>query len=249
VEAKFIFTQLDEERIATDPLVKLIKKKSFTDTYFDSVGNGFPLTTKDVWLRLRDGKWQIKIPIGYYTNNTISFGKFRNDEGLPCPVSARTLNADSYIEIEVPRDIQEFLLDRQLIVVDSNASQESLGQTLLASGFQPVCELTTFRSTFQHADDVTIDLDRTIPMDYRVGELEVMVGSQGDAKQAMSRIEAVAKHHQLNIQNGMHGKVLEYLRVYSPAHYQALDECGLLDSKGIMKHRAPLGYDETRPKK
>ncbi len=40
---------------------ELIKRRTFTDTYYDT--NDFCLTTKDYWLRQRDGRWELKIPI------------------------------------------------------------------------------------------------------------------------------------------------------------------------------------------
>jgi adenylate cyclase class IV len=252
IEAKFFFTQADEERIAKHSEVKLVKTKKFTDIYFDSPSRGFPLTTRDIWLRQRSGNWEVKIPIGYYTHNWTSFGSRRGGQSRGEDESAtnatntsndspRSTNTDSYVEIEVETDILRFLYDRKLLndvrPLLAGGEGQTLEVSLRADGFEPCATITTHRSSYLHGD-VGIDLDYAEPLDYRVGELEVMMtsGDSQDSRQnALHKIQTIAHCHQLDIANGMRGKVLEHLRVFSPKHYQALDDCGLLKSKGIKK--------------
>jgi len=248
IEAKFFFTQADAERIAAHPEVKLVKTKTFTDVYFDSPARGFPLTTRDIWLRQRSGNWEVKVPIGYYTHSRTSFGPKGKEEGRDRKNSSRSTNTDSYVEIEAENDILRFLRERRLLNNDTLPLQkgESLEVSLRANGFEPCATITTHRSSYLHRD-VGIDLDRAEPLNYRVGELEVMVtgDSQASARQdALHKIQAVANCHHLDIRNGMRGKVLEHLRVFSPKHYQALDDCGLLESKGINKNPGDPGSQQ-----
>jgi adenylate cyclase class IV len=241
VEAKFLFTKEDEERIARDPEVQLIKKKSFTDVYYDAPSQGYPLTTRDIWLRQRSGNWEIKIPVSFYKHGQTIFArkqqKSATDEDLTrlngeASPTRRATNTDSYVELEAPSEIHQFLFRRNLL--KSNPKhQNELERILLVAGFEPCAKLTTQRTTYRHGD-VNIDLDRSDPLEYKIGELEVMTGD-GERNKAFLKIQAVAQHHHLDIRNGMRGKVLEYLRVFSPKHYKALDESGLLESKGILQ--------------
>lgn len=56
VEVKFPFTKAEEDKIQA--ISKLISIKRFTDHYFDN--NSYTLTSKDIWLRQRDDKWECK---------------------------------------------------------------------------------------------------------------------------------------------------------------------------------------------
>lgn len=224
VEAKFSYSPADETRIAADPLVKLVKNKQFTDRYFDAPSKGFPLTTSDIWLRQRSGLWEVKIPVHLASKSAMQ--KVGTD---------RSTNTDSYVELEKEKDIHQFLYDKKFLEqAPKDADQQLLESTLEKEGFLACATLTTYRTTYKHGD-VTIDLDRAEPIAYRVGELEIITSDGQTEADALSKIKAVAKHHNLNIAPGMRGKVLEYLRVFSPSHYQALDDCGLLKAKGIKK--------------
>ena len=60
VEKNFDLKAGDKERLIQD--AKLISQKSFADIYYDT--DDFRLTTKDYWLRQREGKWELKVPLG-----------------------------------------------------------------------------------------------------------------------------------------------------------------------------------------
>src|SRR3989344_3797540 len=59
VEKNFDLKPGDKERLIQD--AKLIAEKTFTDIYYDTAD--FRLTTKDYWLRQREGKWELKVPL------------------------------------------------------------------------------------------------------------------------------------------------------------------------------------------
>lgn len=59
VEQKFV---VDDATLS--PVLQaasFIGERRFTDTYFDDPC--YSLTTKDIWLRARDGKWELKLPL------------------------------------------------------------------------------------------------------------------------------------------------------------------------------------------
>ena len=59
VEKKFILTKKEKERLIKG--AEFLNEKVFTDIYYDT--NDFSLTSNDRWLRSRDGKFELKIPI------------------------------------------------------------------------------------------------------------------------------------------------------------------------------------------
>lgn len=59
VEKKFLLDGAERERLLEG--AKFVSEYSFTDTYFDD--KNYSLTSKDIWLRKRDGKWELKIPL------------------------------------------------------------------------------------------------------------------------------------------------------------------------------------------
>ncbi len=68
VEKNFDLQFGDRERLIED--ATLIRKRVMTDTYFDTAD--FLFTTKDYWLRQRDGRWELKTPINGAAANRIT---------------------------------------------------------------------------------------------------------------------------------------------------------------------------------
>lgn len=58
VEKKFALTEEQRENLLRG--ADFLGKSIFTDEYYDN--DVFALTTKDVWLRARDGQWEMQIP-------------------------------------------------------------------------------------------------------------------------------------------------------------------------------------------
>lgn len=59
VEKKFILKPKDTARLIKGS--DFLNEKTFTDIYYDSAD--FALTTKDMWLRQRDGRFELKFPL------------------------------------------------------------------------------------------------------------------------------------------------------------------------------------------
>lgn len=68
VEKKFILTSEQEKALIEG--AEFLGEKQFTDIYYDD--DNFSLTKKDIWLRGRDGKFELKLPMNESIENRIS---------------------------------------------------------------------------------------------------------------------------------------------------------------------------------
>lgn len=59
VEKKFSLGNGNEDKLISG--AEFLGEKTITDTYYDDAG--YSLTKKDTWLRLRDGRFELKVPI------------------------------------------------------------------------------------------------------------------------------------------------------------------------------------------
>ena len=68
VEKKFILAPEQEKNLTEGG--EFLGEKKFMDKYYDDIY--FSLTTKDIWLRERDGKYELKLPLNESIENRIS---------------------------------------------------------------------------------------------------------------------------------------------------------------------------------
>ncbi len=68
VEKKFILTPEQEKALIEG--AEFLGEKQFTDIYYDD--SDFSLTTKDIWLRERGGKFELKLPMNESLENRVS---------------------------------------------------------------------------------------------------------------------------------------------------------------------------------
>lgn len=87
VEKKFFLTDAGKQALIRD--AELAGTKTFKDVYYDT--HAYDLTRKGMWLRLRDKRWELKIPLG----------------------GAATRAVDQYRELETEPEIADFLTLRQ----------------------------------------------------------------------------------------------------------------------------------------
>ena len=80
VEKKFILTPEQEKALIKG--AEFLGEKKFTDVYYDD--DNFSLTKKDIWLRERSGKFELKLPMNESLENRVS---------------------DQYLELDVEDDI------------------------------------------------------------------------------------------------------------------------------------------------
>lgn len=192
VEKKFLLDGAQMKNLLDG--AKLISKKSFQDTYYDTAD--YSLTSKDYWLRQRDSKWELKVPL---------------------QKTALSLNhTNIYNELEdIDLIIKELKLDPALKFEDS----------LKKAGISGFITVITNRASYEK-DGFHIDIDEATykgsDFKYAVSEIELLVESEDEIDSAEKKIVEFARGIGLTVDKVIYGKVLAYLESESKAHYQAL---------------------------
>ncbi len=191
VELKFILTPEQEELLLAH--ATFVKKIEFTDTYYDTTGYG--LTTKDIWLRARNGKFVLKYPLATTSD-----------------VLKLQYNAPKQ-EIEDEETIRKTL---------SIPLGRSLREDLIKSHIKPLYTFRNIRKKYSK-NGFNIDLDTAIFDDftYETCEIECEVGNAAEIDAALEKIVAFATAHGLSVKP-VEGRLIEYLRRKHPTHYHAL---------------------------
>lgn len=165
VEKKFILSEQDKERLTKDAI--FLNERVFTDIYYDT--EQFSLTSKDRWLRSREGGFELKLPL--------------NERGDRL--------ADQYEELEDEQKI------REILDLPSNGSfAEDLagaGYTPFCS-----CK-TTRRKYGMKAFVIDLDKVDFKDFTYGIGEIELMVSDKAEIGGAIEKIMAFAKSRNLSI--------------------------------------------------
>lgn len=191
VEKKFILTNLERERLLDG--AEYLNERVFTDIYYDTTD--FRLTSRAQWLRSRDGRFELKLPL----------------HADPHPLV--------HDELEDEDTIKK--------VLGFEGDQE-FGRHLEENGYSAFCTCTTARKKYKKCDFV-IDLDITTfegtDFVFAVGEIELMVSEESAVEEAIQRLMAFAREHQLAVVP-VRGKVVEYLKQCKPQHYRALVAAG-----------------------
>jgi len=180
---------------------KFIEEKRFTDVYYDN--QDYFLTCQDIWFRCRTGKFECKVPLQSERNVM-----------------------DNYRELTTVDEIKEFLASKNLIGQNSKNFEDYVEE----AGLFRFGTITTVRRKYQK-DEFTLDLDSVDLKSkiYQIGEVELMVPELG-VSSAMSKILDFCWEHELDT-SPIRGKVLEYLLLNNPKHYEALEKCGLIARK------------------
>lgn len=165
VEKKFILKDEDIDRLTQG--AEFISEKTFTDTYYDTVD--FSLTTKDMWLRQRGDRFELKVPLNQGES-----------------ISNRVL--DQYEEYETEEEIRKIL---------RLPEHKTLKEDLEDAGYHSIGTLTTTRKKYKKGEFI-IDLD-IIDFGYQIGEIELMVKDQSEIQEASDKIIAFAKENGLII--------------------------------------------------
>lgn len=165
VEKKFILTEKEKERLIKG--AEFLNEKVFTDIYYDT--NDFSLTSNDRWLRSRDGKFELKIPIHQGADRLI----------------------DQYNELEDEQKIREALsLFSQRSISDDLARR---GYYSFCT-----CK-TTRRKYKKGLFIIDLDIVDFNHFTYTIGEIELMVNKKSEIKTAIGKIMSFAQEHNLNI--------------------------------------------------
>jgi adenylate cyclase class IV len=79
IEKKFKLTSDDIQRLTADGT--LLGEKQITDTYYDNAL--FVLGRGDMWLRERNGRFELKMPLGGRTNGSVqTYDELEDDESI-----------------------------------------------------------------------------------------------------------------------------------------------------------------------
>ncbi len=165
VEKKFLLSESDKSRLIKD--AEFLSERIFTDIYYDTAD--YSLTTKDQWLRKRENRFELKLPMHTGPDRLV----------------------DQYHELEDERSIREALnmshsgnLERDLSV---------------AGHLPFCACTTTRRKYARHPFIIDLDSVDFRDFTYRIGEIELMVKDAGEIEVAIEKIMAFAKEQNLTI--------------------------------------------------
>lgn len=195
VEQKFLLRPGDAERLQADAI--FVHEHQMDDTYYDTADCA--LGRKDQWLRLRDGRWELKVPLHGHSNDGVAM--------------------QQYDELEDDASIRKFL---------NVPGNDILFNDLERAGYASVAQYLTTRRKFKRGA-FTIDFDFADFGDstYEIVEVELMVNEQSEMDMAAEQIRQFAKEHGLAIVP-VRGKLLEYFKRKRPDVYQTLKTAGVL---------------------
>jgi len=199
---------------------------TFTDTYYDTPECA--LTANDVWLRRRDDRWEIKVPIpGDARRSGGERSVFREVEGAAgCLAELREVLAAAPISAEHRKgksENDEARDDRQGEDADDD---EGLRRFAYSRSVAPFASFATTRAKFS-LDGAAIDVD-SASFGHTVVEVEVLCGDAGEVPAAEALVRAVAEKLALEDVGATGGKLETYLRRNCPKHLETLVAKGIL---------------------
>jgi predicted adenylyl cyclase CyaB len=165
VERKFLLSEEEQERLTRD--AEFISERAFTDIYYDT--DTFALTTTDRWLRSREGKFELKLPLLQGTERI----------------------ADQYTELEEEQKIRRVLN----LPAETNFSQtlEQAGYTPFC-----ICT-SIRRKYKKDSFIIDLDKVNFQNFMYFIGEIELMVNQESEIKAAVEKIRTFAEENRLTI--------------------------------------------------
>lgn len=165
VEKKFLLSEKNVIDLQKDAV--FLSEKVFTDTYYDTVD--YSLTTKDAWLRSRDGKFELKVAL------------LDGDLRL----------ADQYEEIEDEQKIREYLRlkDKGNLLDDL----EKNGYSIFCR-----CR-TTRKKYRKEKFVLDFDIVEYDDFDYKIAEIELMVENKSQIPKAIQDIMELAGGYNLKM--------------------------------------------------
>ena len=188
IEKKFHLSAEQQKRLLDGAV--FISEKQVSDTYFDN--KTFDLTTKDWWLRNRNGDFELKVALAGHDMRVINQYDEITDED------------EIRAKLNLPKT--DSLHDD----ITSNGFLPFVNCTTTRREFK--------KDNFTiDLDEVEYDSD----FEYNIAEIEVTFEKEEDKQAAIDSILEFAKKHNLT-DEPVRGKVIEYLLEKRPKHYQAL---------------------------
>lgn len=163
VEKKFILNEQDKKQITKD--AQFLNEYIFTDIYYDT--EIFSLTSKDKWLRSREGKFELKLPLHDRVDRL----------------------ADQYNELEDEQKIKEALN----LPLNGNLADDLVkaGYSSFCT-----CK-TTRRKYKKEIFIIDLDIVDFQDFTYYIGEIELMVSDKSEIENASKKIMYFAKTQNL----------------------------------------------------
>ena len=213
VECKFRMTTALQQRLDRDKVEHTTK--TFTDIYFDTSDHTY--TTRDVWIRQRGDKFELK---------------------YPAP-SGHSGGIRSYLELTTDADILSFLK-----LVDHE--HLPLTAVLRKHNFTAFSSITTTRTSYKMSLPVTkrkgshefkLDIDSAVlecngaTSSYDVAELELVTTTPAFSPvKAIHDIMDQLKIDKSCLEQSLNGKLVEALLRHDRPHYDALAKHGIVEA-------------------
>ncbi|KAL4616846.1 thiamine-triphosphatase-like [Arapaima gigas] len=239
VERKFVCTPDIQEKLREIGAV-CFGQHEFEDKYFDSPE--YHLTLRDVWLRCRQGSWELKCPTQEdgqgreeESGDMSLLTRYREITRLPEIIAkVREVMKQECTEYKHLRQTEEGVKDSKLGVKSTNEciSDEGDQSWLRQLNLVPFAAFTTKRCSYTLKEEgqecgVRVDLDQ-VDFGFCVGEIEVLVPDGGEMKLALEQIERTAQSLGLSGEKRVPGKMDAYLQRYCPEHYKQLLDAKIL---------------------
>lgn len=165
VEKKFILSGEDRERLTKE--AEFLSERIFTDAYYDT--SDFVLTSQDKWLRSRDGRFELKLPLHHGVDRL----------------------ADQYDELEDDDSIKS-----ALGFVGENSLADNLAANGYKPFGTLTTTRRKYQKGDFIIDLDVIDFGDSI---YTIGEIEMMVNDKSEIDGAIEEIISFAKEQRLTI--------------------------------------------------
>lgn len=195
VEQKFLLKNDDARRLRDG--ATFVDEYTMNDAYYDTVDCA--LGRRDIWLRFRNDRWELKVPLHGHTNAGTAM--------------------QQYDELEDDSSIRKFL---------SMPDDGNLADDLARTGYAVIAQYRTTRRKFKKGDFV-IDFDFADYGDstYEIVEIELMVSDRNEMDAAAARIREFAKQYDLSAVP-VRGKLIEFFKRQKPEIYQTLQTAGIV---------------------
>lgn len=194
VEKKFILSAEQQQELLEGAESLSTKAITIEDLYFDT--EDYRLTSQNLWLRQRDGDYELKAPLQSDGDSRKGANRFRELTSL-----------------------DEIRAELQL------ASDVDFEVALSRAGIERFMTCYTNRKSYLK-DQFKIDIDKatysTSLFTHAVAEIELLVDEESQADAAEESIIEFAKAHNLATDQIVLGKIAAFLQVERPKHFRQL---------------------------
>ena len=195
VEIKFKITP--EQKIHLIKDAEFLSKEEFIDVYYDT--ETYDLSLKDIWLRTRNNKFLLKIPIHSQNHNLLKLQRNTPKKEIE--------NLGEIINFLKLKNIEKF---------------KNLPETLIHNGYLPLYEYSNIREKYQ-AGSFIIDFDTALWENhiFETCEIELLAKSEAEIPKALDSIRSFAQSKNLTI-TPVEARLIEIIKIKNPDHYQKL---------------------------